>query len=483
MSPLLLLALACQPPSDSGGDTGSDVVPWSPDLPSLAEDVGMVRGFEPWRSIVHLHSPLSHDACDGDGYVDGVLDEACLAELREGLCRLSIDAAYLSDHPSHAAWLPYEDTLLMREGDQRVEQDDQLVASRIPCEGGHAVLWLPGFEDELMPVGVVGAPLEPGEALDALYNSSDAEAIAAMQGAGAIVLQAHPEERSLEELERRQDDGLRGVELFNLHAMLDPGSREDIYGLDAFGWIEDIGPFTDEDSGAEPDLLFLAFFQEQGPNVERWDHLSARAPTIGIAATDAHRNVMPLDLRDGERPDGFRRNMRWFSNHLLVSSPDVSGADEALAAGRLYAAFEALGTPAELGFWYTDGEGGDWEMGSAPPVGGTLHLIHPILSPASPRDGSGNPEITGAVYKDGALWQEGPGSWEVTEPGVYRARIDILPTHLEGFLGEDPSPYLHGFPWVYTNPIRVGGQGAGEQFTCSRSGGDTKREHVKCSPM
>ncbi len=456
--PLLLLALACTPKdSDSApGDTGPNAIPWGAELPSLADDVGAYRGFTPLRSIIHLHSPLSHDACDGDGYVDGVLDEACLTELREGLCRLSIDAAYLTDHPSYAAFVPFEDTLLMREDDERVEVDGALVASRIHCESGHEVLWLPGFEDELMPLGVEGTPVPYGEELDTLYNQSDLEAITAMQSVEGIVLQAHPEERSLEELECRQDDGLQGVELFNLHAMLDPDSREDIYGLDAFGWIEAIGPFTDEDSTAEPDLLFLAFFEEQGPNLERWDHLSARDATIGIAATDAHRNVMPIELSDGERPDGFRRNMRWFTNHLLAAEASVTAADEALEQGRLYAAFEIFGTPAGLQFWYTDPEGGDWEMGSAPPGGGTLHLDCPILSAASPRDGSGPPAITAVIYKDGALWQEGCGSWDVSEPGVYRARIDIVPTHLAGFLGQAPEPYLHAYPWVYTNPVRVG---------------------------
>ena len=453
---IALLALtACEPPLGETADTGPRVVPWNPGLPSLVDDVGQVRGYTPLRSIVHLHSPWSHDACDGHGYEDGVLDEECLAELRDGLCRLSIDAAYLTDHPSHAAERPFEDTLLMRGDDEAVQLGGAVVANRIHCEGGHRVLWLPGFEDELMPVGVEGTPVPHGDELETLYNQSDLEAFEAMASVGGIVLQAHPEERSLEELERRQDDGLQGVELFNLHAMLSPETREDIYGLDAFGWVEDIGPFTDEDSTAEPDLLFLAFYQEQGPNLERWDHLSARAPTIGIAATDAHRNVMPITLSDDERPDGFRRNMRWFSNHLLAASTDVTGADEALAAGRLYAAFEALGTPAELGFWYTDADGIDHEMGATTAPGGKLALILPILSAGSPQDGSGQPTITGAVYKDGVLWQEGAGSWDISEPGVYRARIDILPTHLTGFLGADPEPYLHSYPWVYTNPIRV----------------------------
>jgi hypothetical protein len=453
---LALLATGCTPEPDTAApDTGPDLVPWNPGLPPLAEELGLVRGYTPLRSIIHLHSPWSHDACDGHGYEDGVLDEACLDELREGLCRLSIDAAYGTDHPAHAALQSFEDTLLMREGDQPVQVEGRLVANRILCEGGHPVLWLPGFEDELMPVGVEGTPVEPGEALEALYNQSDREAIEAMQGVGGLVLQAHPESRSFEELERRQDDGLRGLELFNLHAMLDPDSREEIYGLDAFGWVGDIGPFTDEDSEAEPDLLFLAFFQEQGPNLERWDRLSARAPTIGFAATDAHRNVMPIELSDGERPDGFRRNMRWFSNHLLATDASATAADEALAAGRLYAAFEVFGTPDELGFWYRDADGTDHDLGASAAPGGRLNLILPVLSPSSPRDGVGQPLITGAVYKDGQLWQEGPGSWELTEPGVYRARIDIEPNHLAGFLGDDPSPYLHPYPWVYTNPIRI----------------------------
>lgn len=452
---LLLIALiACHAPADTA-ETGPTAVPWSGDLPPLASDIGMVRGFTPLRAIIHLHSPLSHDACDGDGYVDGVIDEECLAEEREGLCRVSVDVAYLSDHPSYAAWVPWQDTLLMRDDDELVVEDGRTVGSRIHCAGGHEVLWLPGYEDELMPVGVEDIDLPPGEERDALYNSADGAAIATMRAAGGIVLQAHPESRDIDELSRRQDDGLAGLELFNLHALLDPGEREEIYGLDSFSWIQDIGPFTTEDGTAEPDLLFLAFFQELLPNVERWDALSARGPAVGTAGTDAHRNVMPLLLRDGERPDGFRRNMRWFSNHLLARERTAGAADEALAAGRLYAAFEALGTPYSLSFWYVDPMGEEHEMGDDAVAGGVLNLDCPRLAPASPHDGSGPPEITATIFKDGQPWQEGCGAWDVTEAGAYRARIDIVPTHLAGFLGEDPAPFLHAFPWVYTNPVRI----------------------------
>jgi len=246
--------------------------------------------------------------------------------------------------------------------------------------------------------------------------------------------------------------------VFQLHAILDPTAREEIYGLEPFGWIGDIEPFTHPDATGEPDLLFLAFHQELGPNVDRWEHLAARGPMVGIAATDAHRNVLPMILRDGERPDGYRRNFRWFSNVLLTEGKDPAAADAALAAGRLSMQFEIMGTPDGLAFWYEAPSGAAVEMGGRCTLcaGGTLHLTCPTLSPASPRDGEGTPEITVEVYRDGVVWQQECGSWTVDQPGRYRARIDMVPHHLVGFLGDaDPAPYLQPFPWVYTNFITV----------------------------
>ncbi len=45
-------------------DVGPREVPWSRGVPAL--DPGP-RGYQARRSIVHLHSPWSHDACDGQG--------------------------------------------------------------------------------------------------------------------------------------------------------------------------------------------------------------------------------------------------------------------------------------------------------------------------------------------------------------------------------------------------------------------------------
>ncbi len=460
----LLAAVGCAAgdgdPGDDDSGGGWERIPWSADLPPLRDDIAAPRGFVPQRAILHVHSPYSHDACDGAGYVDGVLDLECMAQMREGFCRTSVDVAYLSDHPDYAAWQEFADLALMHDGSTAVEVGGEVVAGRFSCDGGHEVLYLVGIEDELMPLGLDRHAAAAGQEAHDLYNGSGVELFEAVEAAGGMVFQEHPEAREMDLLRERQDMGLVGLEIFQLHALLDPDAREEIYGLERFGWIDDIGPFTDPESTAEPDLLFAAFHQEMGPNVERWDALAARGRMVGIAATDAHRNVLPMELRDGERPDGYRRNFRWFSNVLLTAEAgDPQAADDAVRAGRLYVAFEAFGTPDGLAFWVEDRSGNDVEMGAACSscVGGTLHLTCPGLSPSSPRDGGDPPAIDATVFRSGEPWQAGCGSWEIEEPGQYRVRVDITPTHLREFFGDDPDPYLHAYPWVYTNIIDVAG--------------------------
>ncbi len=465
---LLLIALlvAGCPTDDADDDSAQDdddttdvddSVPWTGDLPTLDGEIASPRGFTPLRSILHFHSVYSHDACDGFGYVDGVLDEVCLEQMRDGLCRVGIDLAYVSDHPSYAAHHPFEEILLPRGDDEPIVEGGETVANRIVCPDGRDVIYMAGFEDSLMPLGMDRHAAPYGDEADELYDRTDQTLFDEVAAAGGMVFQEHPEERDLATLEAYQDMGLVGLEVFQLHSMLDPGSREEIYGLDPFGWIEDIGPFTEPEGTGEPDLLFLAFFQELGPNVDRWDHLLQRGPMVGMAATDAHRNVMPIELRDGERPDGYRRNFRWFSNIVLADTRDTVAVDEAVAAGRLLMAFEIFGMPDGTALWYADGSGTEHEMGATCTgcAGGTLHLECPVLSANSPRDGVNAPEIAATIFRDGEPWQTGCGEFEVSETGVYRARVDITPHHLVPFLGDDPSPYLHPYPWVYTNAIRV----------------------------
>jgi len=77
---------------------------WQPGLPAAAA-LGVRRGLTPVRGIIHLHSPFSHDACDGNPRPgpDGAIDEACLAHLRAALCTLHIGYAALTDHDDSMA--------------------------------------------------------------------------------------------------------------------------------------------------------------------------------------------------------------------------------------------------------------------------------------------------------------------------------------------------------------------------------------------
>lgn len=454
---VLLGVWACTPDDPAGGpgvhDSAPDApreVPWSRELPP--SDAGP-RGTFDRRTIVHLHSPWSHDACDGDGLPGGVVNEECLQDLRDGLCAARIDAAFVTDHPAYAAFQPFDDLFHHRDGDGWVDGPGGHQANELRCDNGQVVRWMPGIEDELMPIGleaqVAGTDTDEN---DRIYNEYTPAAVRADRGVGATVLVAHTEQRPAEDLAPLQDAGLAGVEIFNLHAAFDPDIRSEFLGLDPLGWSAGIAPFTSPDATGEPDLFFLGVFEEQAVSIATWESLLARGPVTAVAGTDAHQNVLPLPLRDGERGDSYRRMLRWFANHPLAAEDTPEAIEAALAAGRSYVAFEALGTPRGFDLHLASG-GSVVEMGGEG-AGGELVVTCPTLHPETPR-GPLDPEITATVYRDGAAWKSGCGTFPTEGAGLYRVRVEIVPHHLEPFLGEDPAPYLHAYPWIYSNAIRV----------------------------
>lgn len=448
---LCVLLVACTlGPDDTGGPSA---VPWDRGLPDLSLQSGPA-GFQWARSVVHLHSPWSHDACDGVPKEDSERIAACLADFREAICATRLDAVFVSDHPDYAAFEDMVDLLWHQDGDVLILKDEAPIANRITCLNGHRPLYMTGFEDELMPVGMERHHSDNVEERHALYNEKSPEAVQAMVDMGAVVLVAHTEQRTFETLRPLSQAGLAGVELFNLHAMVDPNIRSDFLGLNATEWLVAAQPFTSPEGDAEPDLMFLSFYQEQAVSIHLWDALSTAGPTVGVAGTDAHQNVLNLPMRDGERLDSYRRMLRWFSNWLLVEGNEPHDVKAALSAGRSFAVFEALGTPDGLDVYGTAG-GQRVEIGSDLPVGSTLTVHCPTLSSLSPQSLQGS-DISARVLKDGVLFAEGCQSYTLSEPGVYRVVFDITPHHLSDFLGAGADGFMHPTPWIYANPLRVG---------------------------
>lgn len=437
---MLWMFFAC---TDGSGESAApaEPVPWARERPALHQSTADGKALK--RAIIHLHSPLSHDACDNHE----MEDEPCRADLRAHLCADAIDYAFMTDHPSNAAFTAWNDLFQLQSGDEMIDG----VASRITCEDGHQVTWIAGIEDELMPVGLDHHVSEDSAENDRIYNGTDQEAVETEVAAGAVVLQAHTEGQTLDDLLSRQAWGQSGVELFNLHAMVDPNKREEDLGLDPLSYLEAAGPFINHSSEAEPDLVFLAFYQEQTVSLERWDALSAVAPSIATAGTDAHENSLPMLMADGERVDSYRRMMAWFANYLVLEGDGPAAAEAALRARQSFIAFDVLGVP--QGFDVAYG-GAHWSATDVA-VGDELSVVCPSLTADSPTDTS-EPTITATVFKDGVPWKTGCGRYEVSEPGVYRVRVDIVPEHLRTLLADQADSLVHAYPWLYSQAFRVG---------------------------
>lgn len=460
LTALALLTSAC------GGD---DVVPidaspypaWRRDLPA-ADAMTVRRGLTPVRGIIHLHSPYSHDACDGMPRPGGAPDEACLAHLREALCTLRIGYAALTDHDDSMADEDFPTLFLARGADELLPSPTAPTAARLRCADGHSVLLTVGGENPLMPIMLDRHV--PGDVATRhdVYNADTPEAVAAFRAAGGLVWIPHTEQRTTAELVTLAPDGL---ELYNLHANLDPDIREQYLGLDPAGGIRAALAFADQNaSGPEPDLALLGFLEPSTPALARWDELHAAGLRVtGSAGTDAHENSLPLVLRDGERGDSYRRMMRWFANVVLTDRPDDPVAIEAaLADGRMFVAFELLGTPVGFDVVARDGAttvelGGELPASPTATLEVTVPTVHE-LSSALPA-----PSVTARIVRiDGAGPVEvaaGPGptlTAPLDRPGAYRVEIRMTPRHLGPYLGTlGPAYAERELPWVYGNPIYV----------------------------
>jgi hypothetical protein len=452
---LLVLALiACSPPAEDPVPE----VPWEPGVSLSSAEGPNERGLLDRRGLIHAHTAWSHDACDGEPGEGLARNQACMDDFRQGLCSTRHDYVMLTDHGNAFSIAPFEEALLFRAdaGDELVERGGAPVASWLACDDGTRALVLAGTETGLMPVGLEGHARPEGER-GAAYGPKTPAAAALLREAGAVVLLAHTEAYSGEELLALDVDGF---EMFNLHAAL---LRQPDVLLDLAIRIGQRDPGM-----PHPDLVALPIFEEDPRDLEAWGQvLAAGARRVSTLGTDCHQNVFPGLLEDDERIDSFRRMMSWFSNHLLVR-PEPSGAWDdrhlkaALKEGRLYGSFDLLGAP--QGFAFTLEAGGEVvEMG-----GEASASSSPTLVVRRPRvrglDAAAEPPALSVRllrahargFEEVAAADDEELRFVVSEPGAYRAEVRMVPFHLRPWLNDDELRVLRrDFVWVMSNPIYV----------------------------
>ncbi len=470
----LFLLAACQDDPDAtpdGGALADSLVPditakpraWDPGQPESSK-IAKVRGLRVARVIVHSHSLHSHDACDGKPTINGKPNEACLSQLKAGLCKTRVDMLMLTEHISYLATANWEKLLLLRTGEDAVLKGGKKVAARFKCPAGDTfrpVMTVGAELSETMPIGMEKHIEGDASKLKALYGSSDPSLGTKLRAAGAVLYQAHTESRTIAELKKQKLDG---IEVYNLHANLDPTIREKYLGLSKVGYINDLAPFFGKDDTApQADLALVAFFAESAPALKHWAALVADRPTAGVLGTDAHQNVLPLPARDGERMDSYRRMFRWFSNHMRVTDITFDKVKEALKVGRGYMVFETLGTPD--GFDYRAEAGGKTvEMGGQVAASAKPELKVSLPSLLNPDPAVTPPELDLVLLRADTSskggWKEvakgkSAISFKPTAPGAYRAEVHFVPKHLKPYLGPTPGKYVKRMLWIYSNPIYV----------------------------
>lgn len=439
-------------PVDAGPPdaTPVDFPTYDPWMVMDSSELPPVRDWIVKRGIIHCHSPYSHDACDGDPRIDDERNEPCFDDVRRGMCSTGQDFVFMTDHDDLYAYYDYPEVLLHADGDELIMRGGLPVANRVSCGEGHSVILAAGTESDMMPIGLehhVGDTL--AERLEA-YNTTSASAIYALQDAGALVFLQHTEGWDATDVLSLPIDG---IELYNLHFnMMDNMALVLQLAVDLYFEPETLG---------EPELGLLAVFQENEEDLAHWSRLVMQRRIVGAVASDAHQNVAPDILEDGDRLDSFRRIMRWFSNYVLLPDGPVDDLviKQAVAAGRMYGTFDYLGYP--IGFDFrAEADGAIYEMGDQVPVGeaATLFVEMPEiwrLHPYGPQ-----PVITAHLYRaDNGDWVEvAAGDTSLSydaEPGAYRAEIRMLPEHLRPWCGERGDEWIQERPWIYSNVIYV----------------------------
>ncbi|RMD63903.1 hypothetical protein D6833_05150 [Candidatus Parcubacteria bacterium] len=437
------------------GSSTPPEVEFDPRMVIEADRLQPPAGYRLLRGIIHTHSPYSHDACDNQPLVDGKLNQQCLEQCRQGMCATLQDFIFLTDHDDMFADYEFPGVLLYSpaDGDELIERGGLPVANRILCPDGHRVLVMAGTESAMMPIGLEHHVGDTPEARHQAYDEISDTAIEAFHEAGALVFLQHTEGWDVQQV---LDLPIDGVEIYNLHQ-----NTMDNMAAVLQLWAD----FKqDPESLPNPELVLLAFFMENEPDLMRLSVAAQRKHLVAAMATDAHQNVFSDPAPDGERLDSFRRMMHWFSNYLLVPQDDWDDktVKAAVASGMMFGGFDYLGYP--VGFDFRAEGSSVWRMGQVVPGGEEVRLVLDVPRVLGVPDDM-QPPMSGAILKaSGEGWEEVASGeervlLESASSGVYRAVVTMTPLHLRPWLGPKADNYLREVVWIYSNPIWIGPPG------------------------
>lgn len=451
---------------DTVPDAANDVPP--PEFPRglpAGDEMGAVGDLVVARAIVHAHSLYSHDACDGQPTLeDGSPNEECLHDLKDAICTNHIDFLFMTEHYGMMAeTLDFEELFLHREGDEWIDEDGHHSANAVVCADGHRAMILPGLEggsNLVSPVGLTRHPVEgDAAAIEAGYKDISPAGLQRMRDADAVLTAIHMEGADRAHLAQMDLDAL---EIGNLHVLIEPGYREELGLSMEDAVVAFLAYVRQPDRHPAPDLVFMEFHDRMPLYHEIWDEILGTRFVAGFAGNDAHRNVFPSPAGDGERPDSYRRMMKWYVNHLLVPERTPSAARTALRDGHAYIVFELFGSPVGFDFHVEGADGEQVGMGGTLDTGGdasTARIVATVPE-ALLGDELNSPPVTLELYRvtsegsqviaqsDVGIDMEAPG------PGRYRLEVSMVPSHL--------APYVVGYeqmirelPWIYSNPITI----------------------------
>lgn len=380
--------------------------------------VELSTGFKDYRACLHVHSGLSHDST------------ASLEEVIAGAKAANVQILMFNEHPASS----YD---YVSDGHQGIQD---------------GILLIPGAESN-------GFLAFPKTSVQNLGFGAPQEFIDLVRRTGGLIFLSHLEVRFAWNFSQ-----MTGAEVYNSHAD----------AMDEWWLIGSLPRKAIELASAieaYPQEVYSSIHDYPKFYLRRFDALCRTRPHTGVAANDAHHNII-FTARLGEEGrvriedasgdkvyefegknipdledrlvgknvgdtivkldiDPYPMSLKHVSTHLLMNELSAAAVWDALENGRAYVAFDWIADPTGFAFLAEDSEK-RIAMGSGTTWNSSLKLRVEAPLPARVR-----------VFRDGEVIAEEFGkeiSFPVPDPGIYRVEcwLDVA--------GEKK-------PWILSNPI------------------------------